>query len=57
LVDPCPSNDGAGLSDGPVASFRVQAVETRAASASDAKTILLAEERDMGPLRLVDTPI
>jgi hypothetical protein len=51
---PCPSNDGAGWSDGPVVSLRVQAAEVRAASVRDARTSHLVVGRDMGrPLRLV----
>jgi hypothetical protein len=48
LFAPCASNDGAVWSDGPVASFRVQAVEVRAASVREPKTIHLVVGRDMG---------
>jgi hypothetical protein len=48
LFDPCISKDGAGWSDGPVASVRVQAAEVRVAAASDAITSHFVVERGMG---------
>jgi len=47
LFDPWPSKEGAGWSDGPVASPRVHAVEVRAARVRDATTSHFAVERGM----------
>jgi len=48
LLAPCPSNDGFGWSDGPVASFLVQALVVKPANVSDARTSHLVVVRDMG---------
>lgn len=48
MFPPCASNDGAVWSDGPVVSFRVQAVDVRAVSVNAARTIHLVVGRDMG---------
>ncbi|MBA3498692.1 MAG: hypothetical protein H0T86_16460 [Gemmatimonadales bacterium] len=47
MFDPWFSNAGVLGSDGPVASLRVQAVEVKAASASEAKATHFVVVRDM----------